>query len=317
MNVMTILNHLVRSLRLSAAGRSAFAGLATILMLGAFAPAQAQEEMRFDSTPTYLPTIMVIPFAKEGVDWRDRLERDKVMRAAITAVREGFQQAGYSTVDLRARLRQLANDQAIEWGNQTSVKQQVIEVSGADIYVEVEPIITESYNGATGGVILTAYDAVSGISLANHTDHSPSFYTKQYERLVLKAAERALPEFIPQMTAGFQDMMMAGRILSLNITLASGVGYDLDSPVTGGDLLLAEVIANWLGENTLRGQYHLQGMTATKMLVDQLRIPFFHPTNGQPYRAYLYAVKLRNFLRSLGYDCERDVQGNKIFITLN
>ena len=93
--------------------------------------------------------------------------------------------------------------------------------------------------------------------------------------------------------------------------------YDLDSEVTGGDLLLAEVIANWLGENTLRGQYHLQGMTSTKMIVDQLRIPFFHPTNGQPYRAYLYAVKLRNFLRGLGYDCERDVQGNKIFITLN
>ncbi|MEL6834215.1 MAG: DUF6175 family protein [Bacteroidota bacterium] len=291
--------------------------LSILVLALASSDLQAQEEIRLDSTPTYLPTIMVIPFAKEGVDWRDRLERDKIMRAAVTAVREGFQQAGYSTVDLRARLRQLSNDQAIEWGNQTSVKQQVIEVSGADIYVEVEPVVTESFNGATGGVILTAYDAVSGISLANHTDHSPSFYTKQFDRLVLKAVDKGLPEFIPQMTAGFQDMMMAGRILSLNISLGPIASYDLDSPVTGGDLLLAEVIANWLGENTLRGQYHLQGMTATKMIVDQLRIPFFHPTNGQPYRAYLYAVKLRNFLRGLGYDCDRDVQGNKIFITLN
>ena len=278
---------------------------------------RGQSEMRLDSTPTYLPTIMVIPFAKEGVDWRDRLERDKVMRAAITAVREGFQQAGYSTVDLRAKLRQLANDEAVEWANQTSVKQQIIEVSGADIYVEVEPIVTESYNGATGGVILSAYDAVSGISLANHTDHSPSFYTKQYERLVLKAVEKGLPEFIPQMTEGFQGMLMAGRILSLNVSVSTLADYDLDSPVSGGDLLLAEVIANWLGENSFKGQYHLQGMTATKLIVDQLRIPFFHPTNGQPYRAYLFAVKLRNFLRSIGYDCERDVQGNKIFITLN
>ena len=291
--------------------------LCILVLASGLNPIQAQEEVRLDSTPVYLPTIMVIPFAKEGVDWRDRLERDKVMRAAVTAVREGFQQAGYSTVDLRARLRQLSNDQAIEWGNQTSVKQQVIEVSGADIYVEVEPVVTESFNGATGGVILTAYDAVSGISLANHTDHSPSFYTKQYDRLVLKAVEKGLPEFIPQMTRGFQGMMMNGRILSLNITLSPMATYDLDSEVTGGDLLLAEVIANWLGENTLRGQYHLQGMTSTKMIVDQLRIPFFHPTNGQPYRAYLYAVKLRNFLRGLGYDCERDVQGNKIFITLN
>jgi hypothetical protein len=277
----------------------------------------AQTEPRLDSMPGYQPTIMVIPFAKADEDWRTRLENDKVMLSAVTAVREGFAAAGYSTIDLRARLRQLANDQTFEWGNLTSVKQEIIELSGADIYVEVNPIINESYNGATGGLIMTAYDAVSGVSLANHTAHSPSFRTKQYERLVLKATEDGLPEFIPQITASFRDMLMAGRILSLNITLAPSVDYDLDSSVKGSDLLLAEVIANWLGENTLRGQYHLQGMTATKMIVDQLRVPYLHPTNGQPYRAYRFAVKLRNFLRELGYDCERDVQGNKIFLTLN
>ncbi|WP_020535623.1 DUF6175 family protein [Lewinella cohaerens] len=292
----------------------------TLLLLFFYSCTQlvmAQTEPRLDSMPGYQPTIMVIPFAKQGEDWRQQLEQDKVMLTAVTAVREGFAAAGYSTVDLRARLRQLANDQTIEWGNLTSVKQEVIELSGADIYVEVEPIINESYNGSTGGLIMTAYDAVSGVSLANHTSHSPSFYTKQYERLVQRAAEEGLPEFIPQITSSFHDMLMAGRVLALNITLSPSVSYDLDSPVTGSDLLLAEVIANWLGENTLRGQYHLQGMTATKMIVDQLRVPYLHPTNGQPYRAYRFAVKLRNFLRELGYDCERDVQGNKIFITLN
>ena len=181
---------------------------------------RAQTEPRLDSMPGYQPTIMVIPFAKQGEDWRQQLEQDKVMLTAVTAVREGFAAAGYSTVDLRARLRQLANDQTIEWGNLTSVKQEVIELSGADIYVEVEPIINESYNGNTGGLIMTAYDAVSGVSLANHTSHSPSFYTKQYERLVQRAAEEGLPEFIPQITSSFHDML-----ISFAIEKSSSVSY--------------------------------------------------------------------------------------------
>lgn len=282
-------------------------------LFGSLLSAQGE---RLDSMPGYQPTIMVIPFTKVGDDWRDRFENDKVMRAAITSVREGFDQAGYSTVDLRAKLRQLSNDQVMEWDNLNSLKQEVIELSGADIYVEVEPIVRQSYNGNNGGVILTAYDAVSGVSLANHTAHSPSFHTEQYERLVGKAVEQGLPEFIPQITEAFGDMLMAGRFLALNITLSPSVNYDLDSQVDGGDLLLAEVLANWLEENTLQGQYHLQGMTATKMIVDQLRVPFFDPANGRPYQTYRFAVKLRNFLRSIGYESERDVQGNKVFITL-
>ena len=274
------------------------------------------QEPRLDSMPGYQPTIMVIPYAKADEDWRTRLDNDKIMQAAIASVREGFTQAGYSTIDLRAKLRQLDSDRVMELTNQTSIKQEVIELSGADIYVEVDPIVNESYSGVAGGIVLTAYDAGSGISLANHTSHSPTFRTTQYERVVGKAIDNGLPEFIPQMTAGFSDMLFAGRILALNITLDPAATYDLDSEVSGGDLLLAEVIANWLGENTLRGQYHLQGMTATKLIVDQLRVPYLHPTNGQPYRAYRFAVKLRNFLRGLGYECDRDVQGNKIFITL-
>ncbi|MEM9931291.1 MAG: DUF6175 family protein, partial [Bacteroidota bacterium] len=187
---------------------------------------------RLDSLPGYQPTIMVIPFAKADEDWRARFENDKIMRTAVTMVREAFDQAGYSTVDLRAKLRQLSNDQVMEMTNQTSLKQEVIELSGADIYVEVEPIIRRSGNGNTGGVIVSAYDAVSGMSLANHTSHSPSFYTEQYERLVGKAVERGMPEFIPQMTDAFADMLMAGRIVALNVTLSSMATFDLDSPVT-------------------------------------------------------------------------------------
>lgn len=286
-----------------------------LLVLTSLTTSIAQEE-RLDSLPGYQPTIMVIPFAKAGEDWREKMETDRLMRTAMTLVKEGFDAAGYTTVDLRAKLRQLSNDQVMEWNNLSSLKQEVIERSGADIYVEVEPIVRQSYSGNSGGVILTAYDAVSGVSLANHSAFSPSFHTEQYERLVGKAVDIGLPAFVPQITEAFADMLMAGRLVALNITLASSVDYDLDSEVEGGDLLLGEVLADWLEENTLQGQYHLQGMTATKLIVDQMRIPFFDPQSGRPYPTYRFAVKLRNFLRSIGYESERDVQGNKIFITL-
>ena len=286
-----------------------------LFILAACWRVEAQE--RLDSLPGYQPTIMVIPFAREGEDWRERMEDDLLMRTALTNVREGFDAAGYATVDLRARLRQLANDRAMNWDNQTSIKQEVIELSGADIYVEVEPMLNRSHSGNNAGVILTAYDAFSGVSLANHTAHSPSFYTEQYNRLVQKAVERALPEFLPQITEKMDEMMMAGRLAALEIHLSPSALYDLDREVEGGDLLLSEVILNWLDEHTYRGQYHIQGITSTVLLIDQMRIPFFDPANGRPYRAHRFAIRLRNFLEELGVESSRDVQGNKIFITLN
>lgn len=262
------------------------------------------------------PTIMVIPFVQESQDMRTVLESDINLRVAVTKVKEGFDNRGFSTVDFRAKLKQLSNDKAMELNNQSSLKQEVIEQSGADIYVETEakPVKTGSGNSIT--VIVTAYDAYSGVSLANKVGNSPKFYTDNYEKLTEKAVEGLIEDFLNTMQTKFDEMVENGRIASLNITFAEGSSMDMDTEIGETGKMFSEVMEEWLEKNTYKNYFHLQGTTATKLIVDEFRLPF-HDEEGKTYRPTKFAASLRNYLKTIGLESQRDVQGSKIFITIN
>ena len=90
------------------------------------------------SQATIQPTIMAIPFAKEGQSTRKNYEYNELNRIAITKVKEAFDQRGVNTIDFRAKLKQLQNSEALTENQELSLKDEVIKISGADIYVEVE-----------------------------------------------------------------------------------------------------------------------------------------------------------------------------------
>jgi Family of unknown function (DUF6175) len=268
------------------------------------------------TTKKIQPTIMVVPFVREGQDMRNVLENDINLRVAVTKVKEGFDNRGFSTVDFRGKLKQLSNDKAMELENQTSLKQEIIEQSGADIYVETEakPVKTSAGNSIT--VIVTAFDAYSGLSLANKVGNSPKFYTDNYEKLTEKAVEGLVEDLLNTMQLKFDEMVENGRIASLNITFAEGSSMDMDTEVGDTGKMFSEVMEEWLEKNTYKSYFHLQGATATKLIVDELRLPFYE-ADGKAYRPTKFAASLRNYLKTIGLESERDVQGSKIFITVN
>jgi len=115
------------------------------------------------------PTVMVIPFAKEGEQLRTVYEREEMLhlRVAVTKAKEALDKEGISTIDFRAKLKQLKMDDNIMSGNQSSLKQRVIELSGADVYVEIEATTVEDVDGSAVTVTATAYDAFSGQTLTS------------------------------------------------------------------------------------------------------------------------------------------------------
>ena len=277
------------------------------------APAAAPVAIK---TGNIQPSIMVVPFAKEGQDMRAILENDLNLRVALTKVKEGFDKRGFSTKDFRAALKQLSNDKAMETGNQTSLKQEIIELSGADIYVETEAKKVETSGGNSITVIVTAYDAFSGTSLANKVGNSPKFYTDNYEKLTEKAVDDLIEDFLNTIQSKFTEMSSKGRIATLNVSFAEGSTMDMDSEVGADKQLLSEAIEGWLQKNAFNAYFHVQGVTSTKMIVDEVRLPF-KDDKGEAYRATKFAVSLKNYLKSLGLEATRDVQGSKIFIKIN
>jgi len=260
------------------------------------------------------PKIMVIPFTDQDRSIADEIDRNDLARLAISNVKESFDKRNFPTVDLRAKLQLITNDRVMELENQKSIKAEVIELSGADIYVEVESTINKSNSGNSVTVILSAYDAFTGVSLANKSGVSPRFYTDSFEKLVSKATAEMMDDFLNTIQNRFDDINKNGRLLAMNIGFAADSDYNLDYEFENLDLL-SDRIEEWLEDNSYNSYYHIQGITATKMIIDEIRVPL-KTDEGRNFRVSTFTNSFRKYLRSLDIDSTRDLQGGRIFITI-
>lgn len=276
----------------------------------------SQEEVPSEK-PLINPTIMVIPFVKENQQLRTVYEReDKLhLRVAVTKVKEAFEHNYITTVDFRAKLKQLENGNHINAQNQKSIKQQVIEISGANIYVEVESSIIQDESGNSSTVIVTAYDASSGQVLATDVGTSNQFYTYNFEKLTQKAVDSFIKEFMYNIRDKFDQIIAEGKTVVVNIGFDENAEMDMDTEMEDGELF-SDFLEKWFEENAYNSYYHIQGVTATTMILDEVRIPIVD-AKGRNYRSTRFAAKLRNFLKKQNLDVTRDVVGTNIFITIN
>ena len=261
------------------------------------------------------PKIMVVPFTTGDQSMADELKNNSTNRLAMSLIKEGFDQRGFPTVDLNAKLNMLANDRVMELENQASFKQEVIELSGADIYVQTETTINRSSGGNSVTVILTGYDAFTGVSLANKSSVSPKFYTDSYEKLVQKAVEPIVDDFLNMIQSKFDDIKSNGRMIAMNITCDQDAEKNLDFEFNDSEYL-SDKITSWLENNAYNSYFHIQGVTATKMIIDEIRVPLLDD-KGKNYRVSKFVNSFRKFLKSLDLDSSRDLQGGRIFITIS
>jgi len=106
---------------------------------------------------TVQPKIMVIPYTKEGEDIRTILEEDVSRRIAVTKIKEAFDARGFTTVDFTAKLKAAKDNNVFTSDNQTDLKAQIIQMSGADVYVQAEVYVLRGQSGNEVKLILTAY----------------------------------------------------------------------------------------------------------------------------------------------------------------
>ncbi|PHN01234.1 DUF6175 family protein [Flavilitoribacter nigricans] len=276
------------------------------------------------------PSIIVIPFAKEHEDLRTVLEEDIARRVAITKVKEGFDNRGYTTVDFRATLNILNTDATYTSGDLSDVKSAIVGASRADIYVEVEVDTIAGTGGANSArIILTAFDAFTGRSLANKTHSSPQSrgdFTMLVERALSSTdgdGERVelVEDFLNVMQEKFNDIVENGRTVKLLFTLDQNVAYDFDSESASGELIFDE-IDFWLEENAYKGNYSDLRGSNLSLTIDEVRIPL-KDERGRNYRPSRFARDIRLFLKGLnvpdnggGLIADTDIRGGTIYVSL-
>ena len=284
----------------------------SILLFGSRSIAQT-------STPTVTtvqPKIMVIPYTKEGEDIRTILEADVNKRIALTKIKEAFDSRGFTTVDFTAKLKAAGDNAIFTADNQTDLKSQIIQMSGADVYVEAETDVLLSPTGNSVKMLVTAYEISTGNSLANKVGESGKFYTDDIGKLASKAIESCAEDFLNVMQNKFTDIVENGKSIIVNFGFAESSAYVMSSEIGSQGLQLSDELELWMEEHAYKNNYHIQGTTDRQMIFDDVRIPLKDPATGNNYNTNKFALEIFKFMRSLGLKITRDIKGNTIYITI-
>ena len=262
------------------------------------------------------PKIMVIPYVKEGEDLRTVLENDDNKKIAISKIREGFDSRGFTTVDFIAKLSAAKDNNIFTSENQTDLKSQIIQMSGADVYVQAQVIAEKGQSGNSVKLILTAYEASTGNSLSNKVGESGKFYTDDFNKLSSKAVESCIEDFLSVMQIKFTDIVNNGKSVIIDISFDSGSQYKMSSEIGSDGLPLSDQIEMWMGKNAFKNNYHIQGTTNIKMIFDDVRIPLKDQLTGNNYNPNKFALELFKFFKGLGLQPGKDIKGSTIFMTI-
>ncbi|HQP89253.1 MAG TPA: DUF6175 family protein [Thermoanaerobaculia bacterium] len=265
--------------------------------------------------PPARPTIMVIPWAAAGEDLRTVLEQDVHRRIAVTTLKEAFDRHGYRTIDFVARLRAVADSRAFTTDSLSDVKSQIVQSSGAEVFVQAEVHVERESSGTAATVVMTAYETATGNSLASATGFSGRFYTDDVGRLVQRAVDKVSDEFLSALADRFGAMQDEGRSIALEIRVGPSSLLDLASPAGPDQTRLSDLVEDWVSRNARDGTYHLQGATSKGLLFDEVKIPL-RTTDGSLYTPTRFASDLSRFLASQSVQADRDVKGNTVYITL-
>jgi Family of unknown function (DUF6175) len=265
---------------------------------------------------TVQPKIMVIPYTKEGEDLRTVLENDENKRIAIAKIKEGFDSRSFTTVDFIAKLKAAKDNNVFISDNQTDIKSQIIQMSGADVYVQAEVIVEKGQSGNSVKLILTAYEISTGNSLSNKVGESGKFYTEDFNKLASKAVESCVEDFLNVMQNKFTDIVNNGKSVIIDISISADSQVKMSSEVGTDKLPLSDQLEMWMEKNAFKNNYHIQGTTDLKMIFDDVKIPLKDQATGNNYNPNKFALELFKFFKGLGLQSGKDIKGNTIYITI-
>ena len=278
--------------------------------------------LQMEAQTVVQPKIMVIPFTKEGEDIRTILEKDENKRIALTKIKEAFDERGISTVDFFAKLKAIESGNVFNMDNKADIKSQIIDMSGADIYVEAD-IVCNRHGDYAGGkpetsikIVITAYDCATGTSLSNKIGESGKFYTNDVAKLAMKAISSCADDFLRVMQQKFTDIAENGRSLMLQIGFDENSAYTMESEVGTDGLLLQDEIELWVEKHAYNGNYHLQGVSPMKMIFDDIKLPIVDEATGSNYSTSKFSLEILKLFRSLGLQVSRSTRGNTLYITV-
>lgn len=259
-----------------------------------------------------IPTIMVVPYCKTGENYQQKIQGNSYIRMAISKVNSAFVNKGVETKDVEQMIRIAESQQAMNYD--MSLNDMVLNDCGADVAVSVDISQNTTEIGTTVSLTLKAIDVSTGNTYATVSEITPR-KRASVEVICGALVDAIVDDFLKQITAAFSRKTEAGNTVSitLNISSMSTVTFDYEmSDYTP----LRDALHQWVRHNSVEGKFHLKGSTKTMMMFDGIQVPNKDEETGLPLDVNDFSLKLYRYLRSQGLQIERDVNNNRITITI-
>ena len=247
------------------------------------------------------PTIMVVPSdvwcntegyvqqydelgtTKTVSDYAAALKSSMELKLVIAKVNELMADRGFPLKDLEATMNSIARMQAEEAliTSKTSGAEiaetpldRVRRVAKADIIIEIGWNITYQGPKATLSYIMRGLDSYSNKQIAGSSGASQPSFSAEPVLLLEEAIVSRIDDFNARLQEHFDDLFANGREVALNIRVFdNGSGIDLESEYDGAEL--AEIIDEWMEQNTVLGRFTKLEGSETRVSYEQVLIPLY------------------------------------------
>lgn len=258
------------------------------------------------------PKIMVVPFRKDGEDYKAILENDRDLRAAVSEVQKGFEALDIETESIlsshNSNNRRAQYEESVDAAS-SNLKQLLLSAD-ADVYVVVDLEKNISASGSSVSVILTAYETATDNIWATENSWTNRFNTTNITALCSYAVRDYLPSFLEQIVKNYNEPSS----IVIQFSVKNGSMVSMRDRCSNGRRL-SDVIQEWLDDNAHDGEYHVQGIVDESAVFDDVLIPKADE-KGKKMNAEKFGSRLCDALYAVGVDTEYNTEGNNVLITV-
>lgn len=264
-----------------------------------------------------LPTVIVVPYTKQGESYAMVMQNDYDKRIAVAEVQKGFESRNVTTIDLQAKIDATLRRSQYEQNAATaeSNDKQLLLTSGADVYVTVDINKDIQAEGSRVSLIMKAYETASGSILAS-TTATPArrFRTTATDALCKYAVEDFIKAFLDDICKNLKPANGTRVVLQFAIDGTSASTFD--TPMGRQNYSLSNILRQWVRRNAYQGKYHLQGIVEESMIFDYVTIPP-KDEDGLRMDAAQFGFLIEQYLKETeNIDCKVRIDGNNILVTI-
>lgn len=242
-------------------------------------------------------TMQTIP------DYKRALQTDPNLLLVIAKMNTLMAERGFPLKDLESTLKTIeqrtAEDNMITSKSGNELKENALDLikrtAKADIIMQLTYTINSIGPKKSITYNLQAIDAYTNKQIAGEQGTGAQSFSAELPVLLEEAVLEHLDNFNTRLQSYFEDLFANGREVMVDIRVFEN-DADIDLETEFEKVELAEIIDEWIYQNTQSHRYNKTDGSENFAYYEQVRIPIYK-ANGAPQDTESFVRELRKFLR--------------------